>query len=186
MVDHWGLQAGVYSVRQGPAGSLARKLRSGWAPGPATGGRSNGPLSRRCRSGPSIVSSASSRWASSCSRSRWDSRTLRAVFLAASRMVPISRVDLLSHRVAVAGSLGELLPQEDSPLARIKGLGPELLAHAVLGYHLPGDAAGVLQVVGGAGGYVADHHCLRRLTSHHHCQHGLELTAGPKAPVLVG
>ena len=45
---------------------------------------------------------------------------------------------------------------EAHPLPIVEGPGADLLAHPILGNHSPGHPVGILEVIGGAGGYIAE------------------------------
>src|SRR5207245_2211009 len=65
--------------------------------------------------------------------------------------------------VRVVPLLADLPAEEDELVALPKGERAELLAHAELGHHPPGEIGRLLDVVRSAGGRVAEDHLLRRV-----------------------
>ena len=95
-------------------------------------------------------------------------------------------VDLARHLVRVVGLLLELAPQERHRLVVAEGARAELLAHAVAHDHLLGGGRGLLEVVGGAGGDLAEHDLLGGAAAEGHGQRVHELLLGGEELVLGG
>lgn len=96
--------------------------------------------------------------------------------------------DLLVHQpgglVAVLASAGhEVLAEEDLLLA-VPGHGADLLAHTPLVHHPPGDAGGLLEVVGGAGVEVTEDDLLGDATAHRLADDVLEELLRVRVPLL--
>src|SRR6185369_15216833 len=70
-------------------------------------------------------------------------------------------VDLDGRGLRVIHPLGEVAAAEDLFVLLAEGHGTELLAHAPLADHLPGELGGPLDVVAGAGGDASEHQLLR-------------------------
>ena len=95
-------------------------------------------------------------------------------------------VDLARHLVRVVGLLLELAPQEGHRLVVAEGARAELLAHAEAHDHLLGRGRGLLEVVGGAGGDLAEHDLLGGAPAERHGQGVHELALGGEELVLGG
>ena len=94
-------------------------------------------------------------------------------------------VDAAGHLLGVGPGLGHGPADEHLVVAGIVDHGAQPLAHAVLGDHLPGDVGGPFQVVGGAGGDVAQHHLLGHTAAQTHRDGLLQLLLGAVGPVLL-
>ncbi len=142
-----------------------------------------GPRSRSISSS-SITSVASSRAAIASTLSRFVVRTCAGPVQGLGDHL----ADLLVHhagpsapsscgspaRPPSAGSPGALLAQRHRPQR----------AHAVVAHHQLGDLRGLLQVVGGAGGHLADEELLRGAPAHHRGHLVAQLVVGHEVAVL--
>src|SRR5665648_513469 len=95
-------------------------------------------------------------------------------------------VDLASHFVRVVGLLLKLAPQEGHGLVVAQGARAEFLAHAEAHDHLLGGGRGLLEVVGGARGDLAEDDLLGGAPAQRHGQGVHELTLGGQELVLDG
>ncbi len=95
-------------------------------------------------------------------------------------------VDLAGHVVRVVALLADLAAQEDQLVALAEGERPELVAHAELGDHAAGQVGRLLDVVGGAGGGVAEDEPLGGVAAEQAGDLVLELALALQVAVLRG
>ena len=93
-------------------------------------------------------------------------------------------VDLLGDLVGVVALLADLATEEDHLLALAEGERAELLAHAELGDHAPGQVGGLLDVVRGAGRGVAEDELLGGVAAEHAGDLVLELRLALEVAIL--
>ena len=62
----------------------------------------------------------------------------------------------------------------------------ELLGHAVLGHHGPGQIGGLLDIIGRSGGHISKYNLLRSPAAHELHQTGLQLLLGVQVLLLLG
>ena len=94
-------------------------------------------------------------------------------------------VDLAGHFLGIGAGLRHGAPDKDLVGIVVKDHGTQLFAHAVLGDHGASDGGGALQIVGGAGGDIAQHQLFGHAPAQTDGNLLGQLAFGPVALVLL-
>ncbi len=92
---------------------------------------------------------------------------------------------LVHHRGGVLGAVQAVAAVQVLVADGAQGHHAEFLAHAVHGHHVPGDAGGLLDVLGGAVGHGLHHHFLGGAAAHGYGDFGHQLFPGAQVGLVL-